>query len=41
LLLGDGDPWRRYEKRHRNISAHISPCFRVKEGDSVVIGQCR
>ncbi|GLI58731.1 hypothetical protein VaNZ11_000485 [Volvox africanus] len=31
----------RYEKRHRNISAHVSPCFRVKEGDSVVIGQCR
>ncbi|PNH11687.1 40S ribosomal protein S11 [Tetrabaena socialis] len=31
----------RYEKRHRNISAHVSPCFRVKEGDTVVIGQCR
>ena len=21
--------------------AHISPCFRAKEGDQVVIGQCR
>lgn len=31
----------RYEKRHANVSAHVSPCFRVKEGDTVVIGQCR
>ncbi|GMN47472.1 hypothetical protein TIFTF001_016649 [Ficus carica] len=31
----------RYEKRHSNIPAHISPCFRVKEGDHVTIGQCR
>lgn len=31
----------RYEKRHSNIPAHISPCFRVKEGDHVIIGQCR
>ncbi|KAK7821274.1 40s ribosomal protein s11-1 [Quercus suber] len=27
--------------RGRQISAHISPCFRVKEGDHVTIGQCR
>ncbi|THG15427.1 hypothetical protein TEA_002918 [Camellia sinensis var. sinensis] len=27
--------------RHSNIPAHISPCFRVKEGDHVTIGQCR
>ncbi|KAA3468356.1 40S ribosomal S11 [Gossypium australe] len=27
--------------RHSNIPAHISPCFRVKEGDHVIIGQCR
>ncbi|KAL6556744.1 40S ribosomal protein S11-B [Orobanche gracilis] len=33
--------YRRYEKRHSNIAAHISPCFRVKEGDRVTIGQCR
>eukprot|EP00873_Tetraselmis_striata_P015921 jgi/Tetstr1/436185/TSEL_025030.t1 len=32
---------QRYEKRHTNISAHVSPCFRVKEGDNVTIGQCR
>jgi ribosomal protein S17 len=31
----------RYEKRHKNIPAHVSPCFRVSEGDTVVIGQCR
>ncbi|KAJ4792136.1 hypothetical protein LUZ62_028518 [Rhynchospora pubera] len=31
----------KYEKRHSNIPAHISPCFRVKEGDHVIIGQCR
>ncbi|KAK9098464.1 hypothetical protein Syun_025509 [Stephania yunnanensis] len=31
----------KYEKRHSNIPAHISPCFRVKEGDYVIIGQCR
>ncbi|KAK1551081.1 hypothetical protein Q3G72_029936 [Acer saccharum] len=30
-----------YEKRHSNIPAHVSPCFRVKEGDHVIIGQCR
>ncbi|GKA39274.1 40S ribosomal protein S11 [Tanacetum coccineum] len=30
-----------YEKRHSNIPAHISPCFRVKEGDHVTVGQCR
>ncbi|KAL4303241.1 hypothetical protein GQ457_10G004330 [Hibiscus cannabinus] len=33
--------YQRYEKRHSNIPAHISPCFRVKEGDHVIIGQCR
>jgi small subunit ribosomal protein S11e len=33
--------YKRFEKRHRNIPAHCSPCFRVKEGDFVTIGQCR
>ncbi|MEW5312862.1 MAG: hypothetical protein WDW38_004462 [Sanguina aurantia] len=33
--------YARYEKRHTNISAHLSPAFRTKEGDTVVIGQCR
>jgi len=33
--------YRRFEKRHRNIPAHVSPCFPVKEGDIATIGQCR
>jgi small subunit ribosomal protein S11e len=33
--------YQRYEKRHRNISAHVSPCFRIKEGDVATIGECR
>ena len=33
--------YQRYEKRHTNIAAHISPCFRCNEGDKVVVGQCR
>ena len=33
--------YNRYEKRHRNISAHCSPAFNVKEGDIVVVGECR
>jgi small subunit ribosomal protein S11e len=33
--------YQRYEKRHTNIAAHISPCFRCFEGDTVIVGQCR
>ena len=33
--------YNRYEKRHRNISAHCSPAFKVKEGDIVTVGECR
>ncbi|EIF46030.1 ribosomal 40S subunit protein S11A [Brettanomyces bruxellensis] len=33
--------YNRYEKRHKNVAAHVSPCFRVKEGDNVTVGQCR
>ena len=29
----------RYEKRHRNLAAHVSPCFRVEVGDTVTVGQ--
>uniref|UniRef100_A0A0E0DIA0 Small ribosomal subunit protein uS17 N-terminal domain-containing protein n=1 Tax=Oryza meridionalis TaxID=40149 RepID=A0A0E0DIA0_9ORYZ len=39
--IGANLPPCRYEKRHSNIPAHVSPCFRVKEGDHVIIGQCR
>jgi small subunit ribosomal protein S11e len=33
--------YKRFEKRHKNIPCHCSPCFRVNEGDLVTIGQCR
>ncbi len=33
--------YQRYEKRHRNIAVHCSPCFRVKDGDIATIGECR
>lgn len=33
--------YNRYEKRHKNVAAHVSPAFRVAEGDVVVVGQCR
>ena len=33
--------YRRFEKRHNNLSCHVSPAFRVKEGDVVTVGQCR
>ncbi len=33
--------YARYEKRHTNLAAHVSPAFRVSEGDRVIVGQCR
>lgn len=33
--------YMRYEKRRRNIIAHISPCVAVNDNDDVVIGECR
>lgn len=33
--------YNRYEKRHKNVAVHVSPAFRVSEGDVVVAGQCR
>ena len=33
--------YMRYEKRRRNIIAHISPCLDVVDNDNVVIGECR
>src|ERR1700709_1555249 len=33
--------YARYEKRHKNLAAHVSPAFRVEEGDTVTVGQCR
>ena len=34
--------YNRFEKRHKNMSVHLSPCFRdVQVGDSVTVGECR
>jgi len=33
--------YNRFEKRHKMTSAHCSPCFRINEGDTVTVGQCR
>merc|ERR1712070_806943 len=33
--------YRRYEKRHKMISAHCSPAFEPLAGDEVIIGECR
>jgi len=34
--------YNRFEKRHRNMSVHLSPCFRdVRSGDVVTVGECR
>ena len=30
----------RYEKRHKNLAAHVSPAFRVELGDIVTVGKC-
>lgn len=33
--------YHRYEKRHKTLPAHCSPCFRISPGDQVLVGQCR
>ncbi|KAF0483263.1 40S ribosomal protein S11 [Gigaspora margarita] len=34
--------YNRYEKRHKNLAAHLSPAFvGVSPGDIVTVGQCR
>lgn len=34
-------PTDRYEKRHKNLAAHVSPAFRVEVGDTVTVGEWR
>jgi small subunit ribosomal protein S11e len=42
LTLPNSNPFFSFEKRHKNITVHCSPCFEnVKEGDIVTAGQCR
>merc|ERR1719367_658576 len=33
--------YNRFEKRHKTVSAHCSPAFRLAIGDVVTVGQCR
>merc|ERR1712243_533897 len=34
--------YNRFEKRHKNMAVHLSPCFRdVKPGDVATVGECR
>eukprot|EP00906_Rhabdomonas_costata_P002624 RCo004107 len=33
--------YQRYEKRHKHVKAHISPCFHFQMGDEAVVGECR
>ncbi|CAO2641132.1 40S ribosomal protein S11 [Lemmus lemmus] len=34
--------YNRFEKRHKNMSVYLSPCFRdVQIGDIVTVGECR
>nr|CAB3265747.1 40S ribosomal protein S11-like [Phallusia mammillata] len=34
--------YNRFEKRHKNMSVHLSPCFRdVQLGDLATVGECR
>merc|ERR1712139_557946 len=34
--------YSRFEKRHKMLSAHLSPCFRdIQVGDLVTVGECR
>merc|ERR1712107_749097 len=34
--------YNRFEKRHKNMSVHMSPCFRdVGVGDVATVGECR
>merc|ERR1712146_444808 len=33
--------YKRYEKRHKMVTAHCSPAFDARIGDEVVLGQCR
>merc|ERR1719361_2426726 len=34
--------YNRFEKRHKNMSVHLSPCFRdTNVGDVATVGECR
>ncbi len=33
--------YERYMKKFTKVKAHVPPCIKVKEGDEVIIGECR
>jgi len=33
--------YNRFEKRHKTVSCHASPAFRLRIGDVVTVGQCK
>jgi len=33
--------YERYERSRSRVTAHNPPCIRAKEGDTVVLGECR
>jgi small subunit ribosomal protein S17 len=33
--------YQRYERRRSRIHVHVPPCIEVKEGDRVLVGECR
>jgi len=33
--------YKRYERRRSRLHAHVPPCVNVREGDKVIIGECR
>merc|ERR1712203_963538 len=36
------EKYNRFEKRHKNMSVHLSPCFRdTAIGDTLTVGECR
>merc|ERR1711925_45317 len=42
MLTGTITKYNRFEKRHKNVSVHLSPCFRdVQVGDVLTVGECR
>ncbi|WP_246253046.1 30S ribosomal protein S17 [Acidianus brierleyi] len=33
--------YKRYERRRSRIHVHVPPCLNLKEGDNVIIAECR
>jgi len=33
--------YERYERRNSSVTAHNPPCMRAREGDTIVVAECR